>query len=216
MKNIPLFTTENGIASLTLQEIPHTQKAYICLQSSTEPEKLFQECVDFCRAVGADRIYATGHSCLEAYPLQTVLLQMQRPKAGLPETDACLFPAQENTMEQFRNIYNEKMKNISNAAFLSTMQAKEILKKGSGYFVHRNEELLGIGIASGNTVEAVIALVPGVGPDVLLALTNALFSEDIFLEVASDNIRAIRLYEKLGFIKTKEISRWYKIFENVK
>ena len=31
------------------------------------------------------------------------------------------------------------------------------------------------------------------------------------LEVASTNERAIRLYEKLGFIKTGEISRWYRV-----
>ena len=29
------------------------------------------------------------------------------------------------------------------------------------------------------------------------------------LEVASTNARAIRLYEKLGFLKTAEVSRWY-------
>ena len=31
------------------------------------------------------------------------------------------------------------------------------------------------------------------------------------LEVVSTNQRAIRLYEKMGFIKTKEISRWYRV-----
>ena len=201
---------------MILREIPYTQKAYIRIQDSAEPEKLLKECVDFCKAVGAERIYATGHSYVEVYTLHTTLLQMQRAKVGLPETDACLIPVQEKSLEEFRSIYNEKMRDVSNAAFLSSMQAKELLKKGSGYFVHRNGELLGIGIASGNTVEAIIALIPGAGKAVLLALTNALSSDDVLLEVASDNSPAIRLYEKLGFIKTKEISRWYKIFPDVK
>lgn len=216
MQNIPLFTTENGVASLTLQEIPYTGKAYIRIQDASNPEMLLVECLDFCKAVGAARVYATGHNYLETYPLHITLIQMERQKAGLSETDACLFPVQEKTLEQFRGIYNEKMRNVSNAAYLSTVQAKEILKTGSGYFVHKNDRLLGIGVASGNTIETVISLVPGAGADVLLALANALFSEYVLLEVASDNNRAIKLYEKLGFIKTKEISRWYKIFEDVK
>ena len=33
------------------------------------------------------------------------------------------------------------------------------------------------------------------------------------LEVASTNERAIALYEKLGFLKTAELSRWYEIGE---
>ncbi len=216
MQNIPLFTTENGIASLTLQEIPYTGKAYIRIQDSCVPEKILMECVDFCRAVGALQIYATGHDYLTAYPLHTTLIQMQRPKAGLEETDACLFPLQERTLEQWRGIYNDRMENISNSAFMTLAEAKKILLQGKGYFVHRNGELLGIGIASGNAVEAVISLATGAGKDVFTALCGALFSEEIIVEVASDNTKAIRLYEKLGFIKTKEISRWYKIFDNVK
>jgi ribosomal protein S18 acetylase RimI-like enzyme len=33
----------------------------------------------------------------------------------------------------------------------------------------------------------------------------------IVLQVASTNEKALRLYEKMGFIRTKEISRWYRI-----
>ena len=216
MQNIPLFTTENGIASLTLQEIPYTGKAYVRIQDASEPGNLLGECVDFCKAAGADEVFATGHSCLTEYPLHTTLIQMQRQKDGLPETDACLFPVQEKTLEQWRTIHNEKMCGVSNSAFMTLAEAKKILQQGKGYFVHRDQELLGIGVATGNTVETVISLAPGAGRDVLLALMGALFSEDVLLEVASDNIRAIKLYEKLGFIKIKEISSWYKIFDNVK
>lgn len=216
MRNIPLFTTENGVASLTLQEIPYTSKAYIRIQDALLAEKLLGECVAFCRAAGARQVYATGHSCLTEYPLHTTLIQLQRQKEGLPETDACVFPVQEQTLEQWRAIYNDKMHNVSNSAFMTSLDAKKVLEHGKGYFVHREGELLGIGVASGNMVEAVISLVKGSGQDVLLALTNALFSEDVLLEVASDNVRAIKLYEKLGFIQIKEISRWYKIFVDVK
>ena len=216
MQNIPLFTTENGVASLTLQEIPYTSKAYIRIQSSCAPEMLLNECVDFCVALGAEKIYATGNEALTDYPLHATILQMQRPKEGLPQTDACLFPVQEGTLTQWRDIYNDRMKNISNSVYMTLSEAKKLLQQGKAYFVHKNETLLGIGVASGDRIDAVISLIPGAGEAVLLALTNALFSEEILLEVASDNIRAIRLYERLGFVKTKEISQWFKIYDNVK
>ena len=31
------------------------------------------------------------------------------------------------------------------------------------------------------------------------------------LEVASTNERAIALYEKIGFVKVQELSRWYRV-----
>jgi ribosomal protein S18 acetylase RimI-like enzyme len=34
---------------------------------------------------------------------------------------------------------------------------------------------------------------------------------DMTLEVASTNTRAIALYEKLGFLKTREITRWHRV-----
>ena len=43
MKDIPVFTTENGAASLILREIPYQQSAYIILRDTREPEKLTAE-----------------------------------------------------------------------------------------------------------------------------------------------------------------------------
>ena len=40
--------------------------------------------------------------------------------------------------------------------------------------------------------------------------------ECVELEVASANERAMRLYEHMGFLKTKRRNSWYKIFEDVK
>ena len=53
MKDIPVFTTENGAASLILGEIPYRGQAYIRIQDSLEPESLLKECVSFCRMCGA-------------------------------------------------------------------------------------------------------------------------------------------------------------------
>ena len=113
---------------------------------------------------------------------------------------------------QVTTVYNEKMRGIPNASYMTSFDAKQMLLNGNAYFVHSGETLLGIGMAAGNKIDAVIAREKGMGQDVLLALCHALSGDLIELEVASSNERAIRLYQRLGFIQTEEISRWYKIF----
>lgn len=211
MRDIPVFTTEAGVASLILKEIPYTAEAYIKLQDSQDPRRFLKECCDFCTAVGAQRIYASGHAILESYPLHTQLWRMCRMREGLPETDAALFPVQKQTLELWRELYNDKMHGVPNASYMTRLDAQKMLTKGNGYFVHRDDTLLGIGVASGDRIDAVIAAIPGAGKDVLLALCHALTGEQVTLEVASVNRRAIRLYEQLDFLKTYEVSRWYRL-----
>ena len=73
MKDFPMFDTEFGIASLVLKEIPYKGIAYIRIQNTLEPQALLRECVDFCKTLGAQKIYATGHAILEAYPFHTAI-----------------------------------------------------------------------------------------------------------------------------------------------
>ncbi len=211
MKDFPVFATENGVASLVLREVPYKGIAFITLQDSFQPKQLLKECVDFCRAVGAENIYATGYEILEEYPQAVAIYQMKRAHAGIDETDAALFPVTEKTIDYFRDFYNEKMALIPNAATLTREDGVKLLTRGAGYFIHRGEELLGIGIAAGDTVEAIAGARPGVGEDVMRALCNGLFSETIVLEVASTNKTALKLYEKLGFCKTAELLCWYDV-----
>ena len=51
----------------------------------------------------------------------------------------------------------------------------------------------------------------GVGETVMHTMMSLIEGELMELEVASTNLRAIRLYEKLGFVKTTELSRWYQV-----
>lgn len=211
MRNIPVFDTEHGVASLILKEIPYTRKAYITIQSSQEPELLLEECISFCRMCGAESIYASGHNALEKYPLYTAMWQMRCLAEVLPDTDAALWPVQAETLEKWRNIYNEKVTRIPNGAWMDTKDAQEMLQKGDGYFIHREGELLGIGRASGDVIDWVASVKPGAGRDVVLALRHAVSEESLHLTVASVNEKAIKLYESLGFIATREISRWHKV-----
>lgn len=211
MKDIPVFTTQHGAASLFLREIPYRKRAHIKLQATQEPEKLLQECVSFCRACGAEWCDAAGHEYLEKYPLITALVSMTRDKASLPETDACLFPVTEKTVDFWLDIYNERMADVPNAAFMDSSDGRELLKAGDGYFVHRDGKLLGIGKASGDFIDTVISVVPGMGETVVLALAGALTGDTVRLTVASANTRAVGLYERMGFLPVRELSRWYRV-----
>jgi len=211
MRNIPIFTTELGVASLSLQEIPYKKAAYITIQDSRDPAAFLAECADFCTAVGAEKVYATGDAVVEQYPLYTALWQMQVNAESLPMTDACLFPVTEETVEKWRSIYNQKMECVANASYMTTSQGREMCKLGTGYFIHRDGVLLGIGSIERDKILSVASVVPGAGKDVVLALCSAMCCDRIGLEVASVNEKAIKLYQSLGFIQTKELIRWYKI-----
>lgn len=212
MRDFPVFTTENGVGSLVLKEIPYSGIAYVTIRDSSFPTEFLKECLDFCRAVGAAKIFATGHEVLENYPLYTSVIKMTASLNTIPDTEACLFPVTQSTLTRWRDIYNDRMKNVDNAAYMSDQAGRDMLSRGDGYFVHLGGELLGIGMASGEQIECVASVILGKGKDVVCALAHALMCDRVELNVASTNHRAIRLYESLGFIKTAEIARWYKIF----
>ena len=209
MKDIPVFTTENGAASLILGEIPYRGQAYIRIQDSLEPESLLKECVSFCRVCGAERIYASGHPWLKALPLHCAVVEMRGQAAPDPEKTRCLWPVTRETASEFRKLYNARMAGVDNAG---TLEAKDEvwLSSGPAYFVHDGGKLLGIGILEDTCIRAVASAVPGAGEETLHTLFTLCPGELLRLEVASTNTRAIALYERAGFLKTGELSRWYR------
>lgn len=209
MRDIPIFATELGVASLTLNQIPYTKKAYIRIQDSEYAEEFISECVSFCVAAGAEYIYATGHSACEKYKEYTTILQMQADISVIGDTDAALFPVTEKTIEQWREIYNQKVRNVPNGSWMTSLQAQELLQ--DGYFIHRDHVLLGIGKVSDNQIHWVASCVKGAGEDIVRSLCHAITGETVTLEVASSNKKAMQLYCRLGFIAMKELSRWYQI-----
>lgn len=206
-----MFDTEYGIASLILKEIPYKGIAYVILRQVWDAEKLLDECVSFCRMCGAEVICAAGHESLESYPLYAAVLEMRGDAAVDVNSVKSLFPVTEATVTRWRGIYNEKMRTIDNAATMTAFDEKRIVESGGAYFVHEDGELLGIGWLKDRELLAVAAVKPGTGKTVMNTLMSLLEGEQMHLEVASTNHRAIRLYEKMGFIKTREISRWYRI-----
>lgn len=211
MKDFPVFPTSHGAASLTLKEIPYRREAYIKIQSTQEPELLLEECIGFCTACGAERIYASGHDFLEQFPLHTSVCQMKGCLFLSEEEIPSMFPVTEATVSKWREIYNDKMQRVDNASTLEARDESEILRSGGAYFVHRSGELLGIGWLVEDKLAAMAAVKPGAGEMVCKAMQSLIPQQTITLEVASTNQKAIRLYERLGFLKTEELSRWYRV-----
>lgn len=212
MKDIPVFDTETGVSSLILKEIPYKQVAYVKVQS-VQPGGLdahLQECVSFCRMCGAERVYASGCEGLEDRPLFCTVITMALGLPPMMDSGANLFPVTEETVAKWRTVYNERMGPVDNTATLTARDEKEILS-GGAYFVHDCGELLGIGWMKGSELLCIASTKPGKGERVLKTLLTLADSDRVTLDVASTNRRAIRLYERAGFVPVGEKSKWYQI-----
>lgn len=211
MKDFPVFPTQHGAASLILKEIPYRGEAYIQIQSTHEPEALLEECIHFCVACGAERVYAAGHDILEtSYPLHTSIYRMTGTIQLHEEEIPSMFPVTEQTAERWRECYNLCMKDVDNAATLENRDTPDIVQ-GNAYFIHRNGTLLGIGWIEGNKLRAIASMQPGAGEALCRAMQSLIPQQQMTLEVASTNQKAIALYERLGLIKVEELSRWYQV-----
>lgn len=210
MKDFPLFTTEHGVATVILREIPYTRCGYIHIRSSLNVEKLVEDCTEFCRMAGAESVFAAGDG-LDAYPEHCRIVTMQCSREQIADTDACLFPVTEKTISQWKNYYNRAMAQIPNAAWMTDQDASQMLEQGDGYFVHADGKLLGIGKASCDTIDAIVSLEKGQGETVVKALCHALHADVVKLEVASTNERAIKLYQRMGFLQTGERICWHRV-----
>lgn len=214
MKDIPMFTTEYGVASLVLKEVPYRQEAYIRVRDVQPGQlrELLGECISFCRMVGAERVYATGHDELENSAYYGSVIQMR----GEIQVDGSLvenlFPVTEQTVSRWREICNDRLRDVDFAATLTAADESMILSSGGAYFIHRQGELLGAGWLEDGKLLLLCAVLPGAGERVMHTLLSLTDGAPLELEVASTNLRAIRLYERLGLIRTKEITKWYKIF----
>lgn len=215
MRDFPIFTTDFGVSSLTLKEIPYRKQAFICIRD-VQPGFLtehLKECVSFCKMAGAEQIFATGHDALEAYPFYTAVLEMRGQSVADREKTACLFPVTKETAARWREIYNQRMLSVDNSSTLEIRDEARLLKSTGASFVHDNGTLLGIGWVEDGKLLVVASVQPGAGERVMHTLFSGMTEEEVTLEVASTNHRAIRLYEKLGFLTTREISRWYCVHD---
>ena len=214
MKDIPMFTTEFGVASLSLSEIPYRKEAYIRVRTLQEGKlaELLAECIGFCRAVGAETVYAADCDELDSCPLKTAVIEMQGDAIVDWEKVEHIFPVTEQTVAQWREIVNSCMAGVDCAKTLTAADEKKIVSSGGAYFIHHNGELLGTGWMEDEKLLLICGIKPGAGERIMNTIMSLNDGGRIRLEVASTNTRAIRLYEKLGFLRVRELLRWYKVY----
>lgn len=209
MKDIGIFPTQYGVASLILREIPYRQEAYVRVQDA-HPEDLgllLNECADFCKACGAEKILWTGVETDEEPAMMVLRMQgTARVDTDLVEQ---LFPVTEKTVALWRQLYNERMRGVPQARTLSFTEEKELIEAGGAYFIHHAGELLGIGWLEDTHLLAVASCKPGAGERVMNTLMSLIEGADMTLEVADRNEKAVTLYKKLGFVTTGVASKWY-------
>lgn len=213
MQNFPNFTTQFGTAGLILKEIPYRGNAYIRLGAMAPGclEAHLKECVSFCLMAGAERVFAAGSEALEQFPLDSSLLEMRGEARVNRDEIKNLFPVTEATAGAWREIYNRLMRPLPHAATLETREEKQIAAAPGTYFVHENGRLLGIGWLEDTKLLAMAAAEKGAGGTVLNTLMSLVEGADMVLEVDAKNERAIRLYERMGFVKTRELTRWHRV-----
>lgn len=210
MKNIPLFTTELGVASLTLEEIAYKQEAYITVHDTSDLSVFIDECAGFCRAAGATDVFVSGSFTDERYPLYARIIRMACDRSTEWETDCKSVPVTERSSDEWREIYNRKMRNVPCSKTLTVTEATKLISEGTGFFVYRDTELLGIGKVTGNQLDAIAGCIPGVGESVFKALMQLVKEDRVYVDVAEENTAAMRLYTSLGFRKMDEIRKWFR------
>lgn len=220
MNNIPLFLAQGGTATLILREIPISGKAYILLRT-VQPgclHQLLEECRDFCLQWGAKHCFAAREG--EALPLPHAydILKMTVRKELLPPSPGMeLLPLCPENEKDYVRIYNRCFLHVSHAGSYDRKQIQRIYAQNQQAFLAADHcgTIFGLGELHGNELSAVCVLPEhrGKGMPLTLELLSRCPGPELSLTVASDNEKALRLYEKLGFTISETESSWFEVPE---
>jgi GNAT superfamily N-acetyltransferase len=217
MRNIPMFTAANGMASLILREIPYSGRAYVMVRSvwNGQTAALLQECADFCRAAGAREVFASDG--VQELPAEHAydILQLTLERAALPvqERPVELEPVSEENGGAYLEIYNACFREVPGAASYDKKDLQRLMEQGSGFLAKREEAYAGVVELDPDGI-AGIAVLPqyrGLGYDLALTALQRIEQETLCLKVADTNHRAVALYRRLGFGNDTLISRWWRM-----
>lgn len=218
MRNIPDFTCEHGAAQLILENIDRGGKAYCLVLYAAEGQlpALLEECARFCAMVGAEQAFALPLPEIQEtntlpYPAAFQVVEMTADKVTLTGCDCALWPLLPENAEDYVRHYNAAMANVEGARRLKEKEIPRLLDRGGCYFVHRGDQLLGLGQVLEDRILTLATLVPGAGERVVRALAALISGDVVRLSVADTNIRAMNLYTRLGFVPTKVLESWWDI-----
>ena len=217
MKNIPMFTSSYGLATLILKEIAWNGRAYVLVRSvwNDQIAALLDECRSFCRAVGAEEIYASWDA--EELPAEHAwdMIDMACPKSALPAPRQTveLEQATPETAEDYLRIYNQCFRDVPAAASYDRKSLEPLYGEDLIWLAKVRGQYAAVAEISKEGLEG-IAVLPefrGLGYDLALTVLPMVPRKTVQLKTATVNERAIRLYERLGFVRTGVISRWWKL-----
>lgn len=217
MKNIPMFTSAYGLATLILKEISWNGRAYVLVRSvwNNQAAELLEECRGFCRAVGAEELYASWDT--NELPAEHAydMIDMTCPKALLPapRQPVTLEPVTPETAEDYLRIYNQCFRQVPGAASYDRKSLEPLYGEDLVWLARVDGQYAAVAEISREGLEG-IAVLPeyrGLGHDLAATVLQMIPNPVVRLKVASTNLRARRLYERLGFTEAGISRKWYRL-----
>ena len=200
MKDLPIFPCADGLASLSLREIPYRGEAYILVRAVYGSlTGLVRGCADFCRSAGAKRIYVSGEGDYTPYPVYARLIDRSIEKAALPSASA---RAERTESCEWVGLYNARFRSVPCAKTY-----REVPENAC--FVYDGGERIGLGLCIEDELAAVASLRHGAGLACVCALAEKIDAPKIMLLCAEENTAAMRLYDRLGFSRDGIRRIWY-------
>ena len=217
MKNIPMFTGQHGMATLVFKELSFSGSAYVVVRAvwTGETAAFLEECRGFCRAVGAEKIYASWEE--KSLPADHAydVLGLYREKAGLPlpNREVELEELRPENGEEYLRIYNTCFRSVAGAASYDKQDLRRLYGQDCAFLAKMDGQYAAVTEISKEGLESVAVLPEhrGLGHDLSLTVLPMVPNPILRLKVASSNLRALNLYRRLGFVQENVRSRWYQL-----
>lgn len=217
MNNIPIFTAVNGMATLILKEVPVCGRAYVMLRSvwNGKTAALLEECAQFCRAVGAEEIFACddGNELPAEAAYEVVELSISKDALPKPQKPVELVPLRQDNSAEYLRIFNGCFRDLHSAASYGPADIRRLLGKDLAFLARVDGQYAGIAELGDNYLEAVAVLPQfrGLGFDLTASVLAKLPGPVVRLKVASTNERALRLYRRMGFGEDRTVRKWFRL-----
>ena len=227
MNDIPAFTECGGVSTLILREVPYKKTAFIVVRAfdSRSLNEHLQEAVSLCRFAGAKSVFVSAEN-EELFPEKEPAYKMLRLSAGC----CCRHEAEllheelcEYNMKDYIGIYNSCFADILSAETFTEKKARTSMGTcGRQCRIYYKEgvpaAISDVEIADDIAMLNAVAVLPeyrgGCGEAILnnlMAETASKGIRKLCVNVMSTNLRALKLYKKLGFEFEKELSCWYRL-----
>lgn len=206
--------SDTGNYEIVIGEIKVSNKAYIIIKNGNNDTVL--EAIDLIKKYNPKEIYITYRCDIVnkfdfAYSIYEYVYNYELTKSY---KEIKIIPVELSNRAELKDIINTAMKNVSGAKTLNNNDILDYVNKKNAYYFLYKKEYIGAAIYNDNFIDTFV-IKPiyqnkGLGSMCLSKLLYKIGTTTTLL-CASDNLKAIKFYEKNGFIKTKVYSNWYKV-----